>query len=357
MPNSELTRRKLLTGLAAAGGAGAGVGTGTSALLTGEVDGFGGTLAVGGLDLNLECKSENCEIGDQGGPSVDTTIRTMGGSHKEMAGGSTKFTLKLDGNPGYVWLRMDCLDLEESELDGELELTILFEGQKLAKFGMNDIPGKVLRGIQLSPQEEGVKHLESGEEYVFELTWEYDRQGARGYGDFGVSTFGGWPKWKENEDDEDGGDDSEARRLELPLNFKAEQRRNNTPTNPFENVGPCLDDDNHDEGDGEKTICFSVPPGQIGNSNSQSGPLEIQFEQPPVTISFDASESEKWTKIEEDSVTIEGSNFEICDVEVKEEPGSGCRNIQGPSNGGGPPLGVYVTLCEDEIEEEQTDDD
>jgi len=243
MPKSELTRRKLLAGLAAAGGAGAGVGTGTSALLTDEVDGLGATLAAGTLDLTVDCISGSCEDED-----ADAQVATFGVNHGrnkgdrgdkgDGSGGKTKFELRLKGNPGYVWVGIDCSDMSEEDIDfGEnLEFTIQLkddeEGEELNDWGpwssFSEFNDALSNGILLSPDPDQ-EYFEVDTPYYLVIEWEKDDSGqheprtANSAGGLGY----------------DNGDDDE---IDLQLEFEAEQRRNNEPpTDPFE--GNCEDED------------------------------------------------------------------------------------------------------------------
>jgi len=236
MPNSELTRRKLLAGLAAAGGAGAGVGTGTSALLTDEVDGLGATLAAGTLDLHVECASSSCEETNEGTETVTTTLeRDLEGSNPKPDGDSSfELWLDEDSNSGYVWLGIDCLDLpkEEGNLREGLELTIEFDGEPLIEdASLSEVQTRLVGGQQLTPSEQD--YFEPGEEYELDFEWTLDKKHVEAYREpLAVSLFE--KSHYEYEDIE----------IDLSLNFEAEQRRHNDPpSNPFAGRGQCGETD------------------------------------------------------------------------------------------------------------------
>jgi len=233
MSNSELTRRKLLAGLAAAGGAGAGVGTGTSALLTDEVGGLGATLAAGTLDLNIACSGDSCTETKDGTVSLTPTIQSgYGGDENVEVSSDLALRLDDDSNPAYVWMRIGCVDIdEENDLAEMLHLTITFDDEnELLDKPLIDIGGDVERLIPVGDQDTLLPERGEGNPYPLSFTWELAENDVR--------TSRGGQEGDEFENDLE---------VDLPVEFKAVQSRHSNPTPPFDQRLSC-DDTESSEG-------------------------------------------------------------------------------------------------------------
>ena len=151
MDKHELSRRKLLAGLATAGGAGGLVGTGTAAFFSDEELFANNSLNAGSLRL---------AVGNDAESDSDRRIFEVGMDSPE---GSTTFPVTLpeldrlgnENNPAYVWLRTSCPDPEDPPVIAEsLDVTLSYacgDGDVIASGSVVRFKNALSDGIRLDP--------------------------------------------------------------------------------------------------------------------------------------------------------------------------------------------------------------
>ena len=176
----QLSRRKILWGLAATG-ATASAGGGTAALFT-DTEQFGSQMTAGTLDLqtgwgNVDTGGNNDAVGNNdtvgnGVPSIDLGRAEKGDTGRFHA------NVAVSGNPAYVWFRTACPDgqVAEEVLDVTVSLVTPDGTTTLASGPIEDVrqelgPGVRLDGV-LSPDDTWQIVVEWG------ITWSVSRTGT-----------------------------------------------------------------------------------------------------------------------------------------------------------------------------------
>jgi len=251
--NNEISRRALLSSLGIVGGAGATLGGGTAAFLT-DTEILAAVTQAGALDLLVEWD----ETTSEGTARLEIDL-TDGGS------GAETFVVSLPdegtespsapNNPARGWLRTTCPTVDGEVVDATTYVTVSLyyacasdqpvtvDGTPLEDLSLLDFGNLLRNGTHLDSAEcealsNGCLQPESDLELRFE--WEWDPPENLGEDVPGPITF--------------------------DFDFVGVQcRHNETPTNPFPVVDPCVRDGGH----AISFIAFC----------SESGPIEVSPEQ------------------------------------------------------------------------------
>lgn len=152
MKESKLSRRKVLSAIAAAGSTGAVLGSGTAAKFHDTEELTTNTLAAGVVDMAVTWETDNGDSGSSlGGTALPITItdETVNGNPDVVV----DLTVSLPGaenNPVYPWLQLSCP--EQSRLAGDLHVTLSYRGgDEIESGSLFEVASELRSGIPLSP--------------------------------------------------------------------------------------------------------------------------------------------------------------------------------------------------------------
>lgn len=196
MDEYELSRRKILAGMAAVGASGATLGAGSGALLTDAELIAGTTLSAGGLDLVVS--------GD--GWTSDGTTAQLSFDLGEEAGSETiTVSLPTESNPAYVWVGSICPENGDDDLAEAIQIDLSYpDGDSITGWmSLADFQDRLAEGIVLDGDEDASTEpgeqtcVETGEDLELTLSWELNTEDLhpqeRGYQEIDFTmTFAGY---------------------------------------------------------------------------------------------------------------------------------------------------------------------
>jgi predicted ribosomally synthesized peptide with SipW-like signal peptide len=306
--NNDLSRRALLGSLGTVGTAGAVFGTGTSSLFT-DREVFGRSVVEAGLlDLLVSWDGGTSEDGD-----ASLTIDLTDGSGSAVV--SVAHAVE-ESNPVRVWLRTTCPTGPADTV--YVTASYVCSDEVIASGTLLNVANKLRNGIRLDPDcDTTAGCLPSGGELDIEFDWEF------------VET-----------DDYNG---NNPENVELQLQFRGKQCRNNTPSNPFPWVEPCVTYYGtsfiqiYDEIDGSCELVGKLelePSGNydqdgIGDSYIEPGTYDLYEDDAGddtgydvvVTDTVQKDDGDETIAVEFELVDPDGSDPELCRVDVKGGPG------------------------------------